>query len=1118
MADTLIYDPATEFEVLEEFEYSEEIQRPEALRFYTLDEQLEDYFDKVLPKTRKITKFERIQIKNEISRLRELYSEIVTVTDSDYTVDQARKKVNVPWVTPIYSAYNYTPFSFAESWTVFYDKANRGRPNFYTQMLTALPKPYKSAEDIGVPLTETSMLVNEDGMNPIHGLGLYNRTKGVIHDDGHLEVIQVPIANTADDLRVKGYYIQNRSFEIPNPQEGHPFFASNRENKVITNESLNTIFPTIEAILTHGVPKTSDVYGEGKRFLKLYDVKLSQVPWASWRENFPPVDTIISSPNVVSVKFPDSDDRTAPSKSLQDLYVNAWYDAIEPRLWLMQQEDGGSMVAKMLLSKASKSGLLPPDVAEKPSEAPTQSSIEECFNFETFQSMLESGVYRPPNWEAIAKAIKDDKKIPTGVCASAAFVIKERQESLTKGKQAWLETTEADIIANHRDLLLALQYREPDFVSEKYQKALSKPVSELEKNVQAILKDQERTEIDKAMAIELIVRSAVQKNKVYYDAEDSFVVCSHTIAILKGELESDPKAFFNEWTAVDEGFNVCRYCSEQIGGEVLVAQDEFDEQGNAIVSYDAITKTVFEGEHHIDSFANSLNELKTTVFELTNPGESMMFFLLIILQVLPEPPQLVPILGFIRQLSLAIKAQKFDKERKDRLQSFAGIAGMVILLQTHNPFLTPRRSFGAKTLKMSGFPRDTDDSDDSPILDMILRIIKTTFDESSLVLNDPAIRAAASKPKEARKEAVAILKQASARFRTQLESAKERYVASPVVETVPLISLPVLQYEKSKYKPGERLGEEEKTGLCDIFSTRSMVTGKYPPSVRQKQDEFYPSRPSAFAVGITAEPPRFPVVRLSEADIRKRAKLGFPKGIKLDKIESFLRSDTDGQAILSLMNRIMDIVSRNGFDLRKLAQLRQIVSYLDSKMNPSLLRDIAKGLAYELLHDIASAPNKVSLIQALNYATQRDLVIKMILLTREAAEEQEGELRKLEREEFKRRLRDMDDTQRELARQLMDFGLGSYLFTNEDREMLVEGLRLKDPDQEYDEIMRQADEDMPEEGYNAQRDDDDDAVPQVDGRELDVDHGGYGDRRERPADSDYERAFRGFDEDEGFGI
>jgi hypothetical protein len=89
-AGSLQFDPS-EFEVLETIDFEEEIARPESLRFFTLEEQLSDYFDKVLPKKKVITKFEYKQIATEVDRLRDIYRDIITVTDTDYVVDLTRK-------------------------------------------------------------------------------------------------------------------------------------------------------------------------------------------------------------------------------------------------------------------------------------------------------------------------------------------------------------------------------------------------------------------------------------------------------------------------------------------------------------------------------------------------------------------------------------------------------------------------------------------------------------------------------------------------------------------------------------------------------------------------------------------------------------------------------------------------------------------------------------------------------------------------------------------------------------------------------------------------------------------------------------------------------------------
>lgn len=48
MEGILVFDPTSEFELLETIDdFQEQITRPEELRFFTLDEQLQDFFEKV---------------------------------------------------------------------------------------------------------------------------------------------------------------------------------------------------------------------------------------------------------------------------------------------------------------------------------------------------------------------------------------------------------------------------------------------------------------------------------------------------------------------------------------------------------------------------------------------------------------------------------------------------------------------------------------------------------------------------------------------------------------------------------------------------------------------------------------------------------------------------------------------------------------------------------------------------------------------------------------------------------------------------------------------------------------------------------------------------------------
>ena len=1112
------FDPASEFEVIENIDFEEEISRPESLRFFTLDEQLTDYFDKVLPKKGKITKFEYNKISEEVDRLRDIYENIITVTDSDYTVDLSRKEVDVDWVKPIYTDLELSPYSYESDWVPLYKPALRTTPNYYPRMLTALPKPYKTTGTQGVSYISGGILVDDDGNNAIHTLPTYMRTKGVVHEDGSFSLVKIPITNTADDVKVRGFYIEKRSSEIPNPLQGHPFLASNEPSKFITDEPLEHVFPTMEAIMTHGVPKTSDPYTEGKKFLKLYDVKLSSIPWNLWKETFPPVDTITATPQIASVIFPSLDDSTAPSKNLQDIYVDKWYPGIEPRFWLSKQEDNGAIVSKMILSKASKSGLLVPAMMnEKPITSLTNSSPEECFVTDSFDSFLNSGVYRSPEWSLVNAAIEKHKPLPTGHCIPVSQIVQETADFLIGNKIAWKETTDSDLLKDHSQLLKFFQYLETPEKATKYEKYAGQPQSDTRKQILAVMKDENRTPVDQAEAIEKILRGSAIREEQYFDSADLFLICSHTLSILKGCLENEKDAFYEKWSVIDEGFRTCKFCGERINADVYSAQDDFDEDGNVIKSHDVLEAG---GETHVAAFANSINKLKPA-FILENPGEAILYLLISLMQVLPTETQLIPIVQNIRELTTVLRGnKKIEKSAKERTGGILGIAGMVILLQTHNPFLIPRRSFGSKILKLTGFPRDTDDASDSPTLDTVISILKNTFESSPNTFKGPTttlLRLVISKPKEVRKESIVFLKQAAQKFKTQILAAKERYLEPENTTITTQLSLPVLKVEKLAYTPSEKIGKEESAAICDIPMPKSYLTGRLPPSVLQEQIVLRQTKVSPTASYVIIEQSSPEILTFSDTEIRRRAGLGFPKSTKLDKIDIFLNSDTDGIAYLALLNRILDILSIQGFAIDRISEYRSMNVYLQTTISKPLVRDSARGIIYELIHEVVNDKNKTGLLSALNTALQRDLVFAMILITKEQATQQDSDLRTREREVFKQRMRQMNDTEREATKMLLDIGIAPYIITNEDREIFAKEYRLPNPETEYERAMQEEDMDRPEEGYNASRDVEDDVAAIVEGIEQQVDYGDYGDRREEKTDRDYDTVAN-YDFDEGYGV
>lgn len=1031
MADIFTFDPASEFELIEALDFEEEVQRPEELRFFTLDEQLLDYFDKVLPKKKHISKFEYRRIAKDTERIRELYNRTIVVTDTDYAVETSRKTLDIPWIKPIYAKYEYDSYPFQERWLPLYDRASLGRPNFYPIMLSALPRPYKTIEE-GVPIVNKSVLLSEDGTQEARALGSYKRTKTAFHEDGTYSVLEIPIQNTNDDIKRKGFYLGNRKVDIPNPLADHPFLSSTINRAYLTQESLEEVFPKLEAIMTHGVPTTTDPYKEGLTFLKVYDVSLRDIPWKLWKDRFPPVDTITANISPESISFPETQSDPAPSKSLQDTYVKPWITGLYPRLWLMEQEDCGQLVVKMVMSKSSEAGLVPPEtLAEKPQPQFTPSTPEECLLTDTFDEFLNSGVYRA------------DKK----VCVPATFIPQERHSILTAGKIAWKESTEFDILKEHQKLLKQFQYFETPKKASIYEKFDATKESELRRDIRAILKDEERDDTDKADSIEKITRELNLDNQIYYDSSKLFVVCSHTLAILNREMEKDKFEFYSQWTAIDEGFRVCKFCGEQINSDVLVAQDEFDESGKLVMSYE-----VLQSEHsfHGGSFTNSLLELKQ-FFDLESAGESVFYILLSLLQVLPTETQLLPILQNIKGISTVLKAnKKIQKQDKERIEGILGLAGMVTLLQTHNPFLIPRRSFGSKILKLSGFPRDTDDSKDSPVLDILISILKTTFESSPSTFKGPTtvlFRAILTKPKDVRKETILYLKQSFDKFKAQFISAKERYLSTPEPEKLPQLSLPLLFIEKREFNPSERLGEEEMMSICNVYRPLTFISGKLLPSVVQKPVELWKNiNPSPRAEFMEFEFKKQPFIEISDAQIRKTIQLGFPKKLKLEKIETFLKSDSDGIAFLSLLSRILDILSKQKVSLELIQEYRNRTVFLQTRINNSLFRDSVKGLVYQLFHDIESIPGILNVLQQY---VQRDLTLNMILVTKQEAIKQDIELRAKERETFKQRMRQMDDEQRKATKMLLDIGIASYIITNEDREFFAKEYKYPDPELEY---------------------------------------------------------------------
>ena len=305
MSELFTFEPA-EFQVLEDLEYDETIQRPEEIRFFTLDEQVGDAYEKMVPRGR-TTKFELELVKKEAERFRSLYEQHIVPTANTYELREPEYGKVFSWINPVYASADLKPYNYEQSWMPLYEEGRIRTPNFYRAMMTALPRAFQSERE-GTPyvLSRIEELVNNDGKMPIRVLPtfVYPRTRR--HEDGRFDILEVPMENTADLVNFVGYYAKKRPLPVPNPLPEHPFLKSADAVMVESTAPLSEIVPSLDAIMTHAVPVTADPYGEGMKYLKMYDVELSDIPWSSWKSRFPPVEASGSQAEPLVVDFPKS--------------------------------------------------------------------------------------------------------------------------------------------------------------------------------------------------------------------------------------------------------------------------------------------------------------------------------------------------------------------------------------------------------------------------------------------------------------------------------------------------------------------------------------------------------------------------------------------------------------------------------------------------------------------------------------------------------------------------------------------------------------------------------------------------------------------------------------------
>ena len=1012
--DLFTFKPS-EFQLIEELEYDETIQRPEAVRFYTLDEQVGDAYEKMIPRGR-TTKFQMDVLQKEAERLRALYLDHIVPTAETYLIREGESRKTFSWIHPVYADYKdveKSTYSFNQSWLPMFEQSRIRVPNFYRTMLTALPYPYKNvpADGVHFSMSEITEFVDSDGKNPNRALPTFYYPRTQRHEDGRFDILRVPMDKTADIVKFIGYYADRRPLPVPNPLPGHDFLSSSDAVMVEKTSPLSEIVPSVDAILTHAVPTTTDPYGEGMKYLRMYDVKLSDIPWKSWKSRFPEAELAVRK-EPVAIDFPKSRGEK-PSENLMK-YYREYYPGLSSRQWLMDQADGGELVVQMLMSQVGENGTVGIRMGSDAEFDYPNTTLSECdlvgLKWDEF---LPRGVLRR-TWGAKDKI--------TLQCIPLELLRQERAREGHKGRKQWMATTHAKILDDYVKAIVGsrpIEVKQPK--EPKVSSAPVREVSQLRHEVIVLLNDKERLPEDKVRDITTLLENAILNGEIFVDSNGAFLVCLHTMAILLGDLSDDRRLFYDTWTARVDGFRVCKFCGEHVNSDVIVDQEDFTDDGRVIRHADALETRSFDNRGSIDHI-KTLAQLKD-LFVFTNPSDEVFFMLISLLHVVPEVDQLMPILVMGRKIAQQLAAAKMDP-------GVAGIAQMILMIQAHVPPLVPRRSFGSKPLTLRGYPRDAPTAAGYTIIDSMILVLSRTLEayptsfKGSSATTMRSVLSNPSKVKDLVTKTITTLMKGSEPLRTALERAK---AVLPAEEPT----------KPSTMLPGD-IGMPAKTAFGSVTSlatcptTRVYWTNPRPPNIKQPE--------IVLEVGINHFASLKSANKIVEAAVSERVK-PTEVSIKDKEVAARLKMGKDGVSEDWHTNAL--IATRLASVFQTPAPIRE----LESRQKPDDLRDITKGYVFELMKEINKDPLKKSKLNAMK---KDDLALMMLTANVKEATEITNSLKAKERITYTERFRLMTDADREITKELVDRGLAPYIISTTDRILFAK--ELKEQEQENEEI------------------------------------------------------------------
>ena len=992
---SLTFD-VSEFVVLEDsLEVDETIQRPEAVRFFTIDEQQTEAIELLLPKGRS-TRFQREEIQDVVQRMRDLYDEYVLALPDDYALREPERGLNLPWVHPVYADVELQAYDVASKWAPLFSEEAKTAPGFYSRMIAALPKPYRTTGGAQHEVLEPTEFVNAGGEKRLRVLPVFATTQHVENEDRTVEIVPRPMPGSEDVVNRLGYYLDKRPLDIPNPLADHPFLKANEPTFVESAASLRDVLPSLDAVLTHGVPVTSDPYGEGGAYLKLYDINASSIPWSSWKSRFPPVEVEQTLREKTEIPFPKAEG-DAPSETILKAYKTTYAPGLSVREWLMRQDDGGEFVVRALLSLSSESGSVEnvPGV-DLPMPTPPPTTVDECgLAGLTFPEFLVRGILRRlPQIEKGQETYKGKL-----ICAPLEVVRQERARAGYLNRKPWGDETKDAITREHLLALRSARRQEAEVPVLAEQKTPGKPESAHRRDVIALLHDLRRHPQDKLQDLKDVVKEDLLSDNIYRDADEQFVLCAHTLAVLSGDLEKDRRTFYDVWTARSDGWRVCKYCGERLMGDDLVDQDEFDEQGFVLNKRESLEPgQTFIGES-IVAFGQGLKSLASQ-FTFEDPAHAMVYEFLSLFQVLPNPET---VKVFLDQ-GQGIKAKKSQAASEGGLE-FRGIAGIALaalLLQCHIPLLEPRRSFWSKPTTFAGFPRDAEfKADDFGILDILLMVLENTyrgFPRAITGTHKQAVRAVLVNPATVRKTVLLQLE----KLLQSPDLQKAMLEARALVATLPPPA-PVVPFLPIRPPPLTQ------TGYPVCPGGYAILAGKTAPRIRQ---------------------PDLSLRRGLQAGLRQAVRLAVserivPTATPADQIRRRLALKGDARIVKETARTNLLIAARLASLQRRPLPLAEV----DLTQSPAMLKSVAKGFVQEASQGFKGDPSK-------------DVTLFCLLADYDKARAEARRIRATERITYTQKMANFTDLEREVNMELAKRGMAPTIISLAERTELGRSVDL----------------------------------------------------------------------------